>query len=87
MVTEITQHPAGIIEAGRADVANRVMSIKFTRLKKSEQHHFACPSNFNNVSTTLALKNYPANLKQTVLLMRRTLPVFLQRSKPVMLLG
>ena len=32
MVTKFTQHPAGIIEAGRADVANGVMSLKFTLL-------------------------------------------------------
>ena len=46
MVTEFTQHPAGIIGAGRADVANGVMSLKFTRLKKSEAASLCLPEQF-----------------------------------------
>ena len=46
MVTEFTKHPAGIIEAGRADVANGVMNPKFTRLKKSEAASLCLPEQF-----------------------------------------
>ena len=67
MVTEFTQHPAGIIEAGRADVANGVMNLKSTRLKKSETASLCLPEQFQQCEHYNGPQKLdPPNLKQTV---------------------
>ena len=84
MVTEFTQHPAGIIEAGRADVANGVMNLKFTRLKKSETASLCLPEQFQQCEHyTGPQKLDPPNLKQTVSPLSDVahMPLVLQRPK------
>ena len=67
MVTEFTQHSAGIIEAGRADVANGLMNLKFTRLKKSGTALHCLPEQFQQCEHyTGFYKLDTPNLKQTV---------------------
>ena len=59
-------------------------------LRNLRQHHFACPSIFNNVSTTLALKNWThqiSNKQCLIFLMWLILPLVLERPKTEMLLS
>ena len=57
----------GIIEAGRADVANGVMNPKFTRPKKSETASLCLPEHFQQCEHYTGPKKLnPPNLKQTV---------------------
>ena len=57
----------GIIEAGRADVANGVMRLKFTRLEKSETASLCLPEQFQQCEHYTGPKKLdPPNLKQTV---------------------
>ena len=73
MVTEFTQHPAGIIEAGRADVANGVMNLKFTRLKKTNKQcllflmWLTLPLVLQRPKTDVAwLKQFPSDTKPLI---------------------